>query len=145
MSTSFRLILPRAIHAAMLSHAAVELPNECCGLLAGRLIETPDGHLGQVAHCLPLINAAASPREFLSTGESMFAAIREIRRHNAEELAIYHSHPTSDPIPSRTDLERNYSPRVVNLIISLKTGVPSIRCWWLGETDYREAEWECRD
>jgi proteasome lid subunit RPN8/RPN11 len=57
-------------------------------------------------------------------------------------LAVYHSHPTSAPIPSRTDLERNYSPDVVNLIISLSGSEPETRAWWLSEADYCPAEWE---
>jgi hypothetical protein len=45
-------------------------------------------------------------------------------------------------VPSRTDLARNYSTDVMNLIISLKSSEPQVRGWWLNETGYREAEWE---
>ena len=72
----------------------------------------------------------------------MFAAIRAMLQRGLVELAVYHSHPTSAPVPSRTDLERNYSPEVVNVIISLAGEAPSVRAWWLTDTDYREAEWE---
>ena len=65
-----------------------------------------------------------------------------MRRQGLEVLAVYHSHPTSEPVPSRTDLQRNYSPEVVNLIISLQSGQPTVRAWWLTEEAYREAEWE---
>ena len=66
-----------------------------------------------------------------------------MRAMGTELLAIYHSHPTSEPIPSRTDLERNYyGSDVVHFIISLKDAEPRMRGWWLGETDYREAEWD---
>jgi proteasome lid subunit RPN8/RPN11 len=91
----------------------------------------------------PLGNAAASPREYLSDPHSMFAAVRDMRQQDLEVLAVYHSHPTSDAVPSRTDLERNYSPDVVNFIISLKTTPPQVRGWWLTDRDYREANWEC--
>ena len=46
------------------------------------------------------------------------------------------------PVPSRRDLERNYSEQVVNLIIGLAGGEPEVRGWWLTATDYREAEFE---
>jgi proteasome lid subunit RPN8/RPN11 len=72
----------------------------------------------------------------------MFDAERAMRRQGIEVLAVYHSHPTSEPVPSRTDLERNYSSEVVNVIISLKDAEPRVRGWWLSETGYREAEWE---
>ena len=60
-------------------------------------------------------------------------------------LAVYHSHPTSDPVPSKKDLERNYFDNIMHLIISLKTDEPVTRGWWLGEKDFRQAEWEVGD
>jgi hypothetical protein len=33
----------------------------------------------------------------------------------------------------------------MNIIISLKTGVPTVRAWWLTAEDYRESEWEVTD
>jgi proteasome lid subunit RPN8/RPN11 len=72
----------------------------------------------------------------------MFAADRDIRRSGLDILAVYHSHPISDPIPSQTDLAYNYSPQVINFIISLKGEPPVLRGWWLTETDFREADWE---
>ncbi len=139
----FRLVLPRPLCEAMLAQAVQELPNECCGLLAGRVEPgAEDGPVGRVAARYPLTNAAASEREYLSEPKDMFHAVRDMRKHGYEILAVYHSHPTSDPIPSRTDLERNYSPQVVNFIISLKDDIPLLRGWWLKETGYEEAEWQ---
>jgi proteasome lid subunit RPN8/RPN11 len=137
LSTPLRLQIPRQLYDAMISHAVRELPNECCGLLAGH----PDRGAILVRH-YPLVNAAASPVEYLSDARSMFDAVRDMRRLELEILAIYHSHPTSDPVPSRTDLERNYSPDVLNLIISLKQAEPVVRGWWLTPEGYHEAHWE---
>src|SRR5436309_1146539 len=122
----------------MLAQARAELPNECCGLFTGRLLpgEPP---LGDVRRRYALVNAAASPVEYLSDDASMFGAWRDWHRHADDILAVYHSHPTSDPIPSRTDRERNYSTDVVNLIISLKIPEPTVRGWWLTADDSREA------
>jgi proteasome lid subunit RPN8/RPN11 len=143
LSTPFRLRLPREIHEEMAAQAIAELPNECCGLLAGQIEETPEGaRIGRVVQRYPLVNAAASPREFWSEPKSMFTAYRDMHWSGLEILAIYHSHPTSEPVPSKTDLERNYSPDVMNLIISLKSGAPEVRAWWLTQSDYRAAEWE---
>lgn len=135
---SFRtLVVPAAIHAAMLQQARTELPNECCGLLAGRIV----GQEGRVEKCYPLVNAAASRVEYLSDGQSMFDAVRDMIRQGIDILAVYHSHPTSEPVPSKKDMERNYDPDVVNLIIGLKEEPPFVRGWWLTETAYREAVW----
>jgi proteasome lid subunit RPN8/RPN11 len=140
LSTPFRLILPRQFHMEIVLQAQAELPNECCGLLAGHLESAPDGLVGRAMRRLPLVNAAASPREFDSDPRSMLIAHKEMRKENLELLAIYHSHPTSPPVPSRTDLKRNkHGESVVNLIVSLETDVPRIKAWWLGTDQYREA------
>src|SRR6185369_7134750 len=99
----------------MVAQAREEFPNECCGLLAGRT----EGDRGLVSRRFPLINAAASPRLFESEPKSMFRAYREIELEGLQLLAVYHSHPTSAPVPSKTDLERSYSPEVMCVIISL--------------------------
>jgi proteasome lid subunit RPN8/RPN11 len=139
----FRLCIPRHLYEAMIAQATGELPNECCGLLAGRMAPAGDaGQIGQVEARYPLVNAAANPRLFESDPASMFAAHRDMNRRGIDVLAVYHSHPSSAPIPSRTDLERNYSTEVVNLIISLAEATPLVRGWWLTDRDYREAEWE---
>jgi proteasome lid subunit RPN8/RPN11 len=122
----------------MIAQAVAELPNECCGLLAG----TPDG---RVTHRYGLINAAASPVEYLSDARSMFEAVRDMRRHGVDVVAVYHSHPTSAPAPSRKDREQNYSADIVNLIVSLQSTDPEVRGWWLSESDAREAEWDVID
>jgi proteasome lid subunit RPN8/RPN11 len=133
-----RLCLPRPLFHDMLEHARRELPCECCGLLAGVV----EGAVGRVVERYPLVNALASGREFESEAKSMFAATRAMRDRGLEMLAVYHSHPTSAPVPSRTDLERNYSPDVVNVIVSLVGETPTVRAWWLTDKEYREAEWE---
>jgi proteasome lid subunit RPN8/RPN11 len=123
----------------MLWHARAEAPRECCGLLAG--VIRADG-TGEARLRYPLLNALASPVEFESEPVSLFSAWNDIRRQRLDVLAIYHSHPTSEPVPSRTDLARNWSPDVVNLILGLTTIPPTVRAWWLTANDYRPAEWQ---
>ena len=134
----FRLCVPRDLHAQMLRHAQSELPNECCGLLAGRVA---DG-VGRVEACYPLVNQLASPTEYLSEPRSMLAAVRDMRGRGIDVLAVYHSHPASAPVPSRKDRERNYGEAVVNLIIGLAGVEPVVRGWWLTDADAREADWQ---
>jgi proteasome lid subunit RPN8/RPN11 len=132
------LSIPRSVYEGMLWHALAERPLECCGLLAG--VVRADG-VGEVRLRYPLLNAAASPVEFESEPRSHFSADRDIRRQGLDVLAIYHSHPTSPPLPSRKDRERSWSNDVVNLIVSLTTSPPTLRGWWLSAEVYREAEW----
>jgi proteasome lid subunit RPN8/RPN11 len=144
----FRLSLPRRHLDAMIAQALAEFPHECVGLLAGVMESPKEGDdpaepVGRVVERYPLANVLASPIEYESEPRGMFEAVRDMRKRGIDVLAVYHSHPTSEPVPSRKDRERNYSPGVVNFILSLMTTPPTIRGWWLTADDYREAEWEC--
>jgi [CysO sulfur-carrier protein]-S-L-cysteine hydrolase len=139
----FRLIVPLSIYQEMVVQAVMEQPNECCGLLGGVVeICSDDSRIGRVVQRYPLVNEAKSPVEFFNGGKDLFAATRDMRNRSLDTLAVYHSHPSSPPVPSKKDLTRNWSMEVVNVIISLATTPPTARAWWLTETDYREAEWE---
>jgi len=139
LSTPIRLLLPRQLLAEMIAHAQAELPNECCGLLAGTI--GADG-IACIERRYPLVNALASPTEYESDPKSMFDAVRDMRTQAIDIVAVYHSHPTSDAIPSRKDRERNYMGEVVHLIVGLKAESPEVRGWWLTSEEQREAEWE---
>ncbi len=139
-STPFRLVVPRFLWEEMIQHALNERPLECCGLLAGVVDEIE--RIGQVCQRYALVNALASPVRFESDPKSMLLAVKDMRRRDIDVLAVYHSHPTSDPIPSITDLKQNYSPKVVNLIIGLAGEVPQVRAWWLDTHGAREASFE---
>lgn len=133
----FRLVVPPPVLAAVVAHARAEAPNECVGFLAG----TVAGGVGTVSQHLPLVNELASPTEFLTEPRSVLAAFKAMRAASTRELAIYHSHPMSPPVPSRKDVERNtYGLTVAWLIIGLAGAEPDVRAWWLTETGYREAE-----
>jgi len=93
----------------------------------------------------PLINKAASPVEYFADEQSLFHAFRDMHQEDLDLLAVYHSHPTTNPVPSQKDRERNYLGEVVHLIVSLKGEVPEVRGWWLSERDSFEAHWECTE
>jgi proteasome lid subunit RPN8/RPN11 len=126
------LTLPDLFAAEMIGHARAELPNECCGLLAGVV---RDG-VGVVCARYPVGNDAASPTEVVSNARDMLNASRSMREKGLELLAIYHSHPGSMAVPSRRDLEENaYGDKVVHLIVGLAGPEPEVRGWW-----YRRGE-----
>lgn len=120
------LRLSPTLVAEMLDHARAELPNECVGMLAGR------GD-GVVVRCYPLVNALASPTRFESEPRSLLAAEKARRAERLEFLAVYHSHPTSNAIPSQRDAEQRWGNEVLTVIISLQSSEPEIRAWrWDG-------------
>jgi proteasome lid subunit RPN8/RPN11 len=96
-----------------------------------------------VERCYPLVNELASPVEYSAEPKSLFRAHKGSREAGLEILAFYHSHPTTEPVPSKTDMARNYwGMTVMHLIISLKTNIPEVRGWWIGDTGYSEGQWE---
>jgi proteasome lid subunit RPN8/RPN11 len=134
----------------MIAHAQADLPNECCGLLAGK--PATDGTARAERH-YPLVSdldannpephpLRPSPTEYLSTPKSMFAADKDMRALELEILVVYHSHPTSEPVPSKKDRERNYLGEVMHFIIGLNGETPVVRAWWLTSEAHHEAEWE---
>lgn len=130
-----RLHVPDLLLDEVIRHARRESPLECCGLLAGRVT---DG-VGVATARFPIENVARSATEYETEPRGMLLAFRAMREGGTELLAIYHSHPTSEPVPSRRDLARNtYGESVVHIIVGV-TG-SAVRAWWLGETGYREAE-----
>ena len=132
-----RLVIPRTIHDAVIAHARAELPNECCGLLAGA-IEDDDG---RVTQHFPLRNDSASPTQYLTNARDLLDAVRATRAAGTEFLAVYHSHPSSAAVPSRTDVERNtWGETAVHVIVGLGGDEPDVRAWWLTDVGYRAAE-----
>jgi proteasome lid subunit RPN8/RPN11 len=87
------VVVPDAIRAELRAHAADEAPNECCGLLVLR-----DGVAERYERGR---NALASPYRYeLEIDPSLWFLEDE-----GYELAVFHSHPETEPIPSRTDRE----------------------------------------
>jgi proteasome lid subunit RPN8/RPN11 len=106
------VVIPDGVRAQLVAHADREAPNEACGLILIR-----DGLAERYE---PGRNAAASPYRFeleFDDPEVWFA------EDNGYELAVFHSHISSAPRPSRTDVENiglwEGKPYV---ILSLRTG-----------------------
>ena len=88
-------MIPPAVRAAIAEHARAELPNESCGLL---LLEAD-----VAIEYVPAENASPSPYFFeLRLDPVVWADIGE----QEVEQAVVHSHVSSPPRPSRTDVER---------------------------------------
>src|SRR5262249_50065357 len=70
------------------------------------------------------------------------AAVLAMRERRAEILAIYHSHPRWEAIPSKTDLRENHYGPVPRIIVSLLEEVPVVRVWRLDPDSYEELPWQ---
>ena len=80
----------------MVAHSKADLPNECCGILAG-----PNG---QVMKTYPMSNVEASPFRFSMDPVELAQVDSEAGENDWELLAIYHSHTGSEAYPSDTDV-----------------------------------------
>ena len=94
MVTSIRI--PAVVVSGMLAHAREEAPRECCGLLVGR--ET------SIVRSVRARNLDGKATRYLIDPEDHFAAIRSARTEGLEIVGAYHSHPSSTPVPSETDI-----------------------------------------
>jgi proteasome lid subunit RPN8/RPN11 len=105
------LIQPNVI-AEMLAHARAEAPRECCGLLIGTA--------ESVMRSVRAKNLDAKATRYLIDPEDHFAAIRAARADGLEVIGAYHSHPSSAPIPSASDIaEANSGSDFLYVIVSL--------------------------
>ena len=86
-------MIPAPVREALAEHARDESPNEACGLVVVK---------GGVAErYVAGVNAAASPYRF----ELDVAPETWFLEDDGYELAVFHSHLSSPPRPSRTDVE----------------------------------------
>jgi proteasome lid subunit RPN8/RPN11 len=130
MASFTRLVLPPPVLAELVERCRAELPLEACGFLAGR-----DGVVTQV---LPVANELASPTAFRTEPRSTLAAFRAMRAACTDLLAVYHSHPTSEPVPSRRDLAENTYGETLWVIVGFADGEPAVRAWRLGASGAEE-------
>jgi proteasome lid subunit RPN8/RPN11 len=80
----------------MVAHAREELPNECCGILAGKG--------GRVLKLHRMTNVEASPFRFSMDPREIAQVDMEAGQYNWDLQAIYHSHTRSEAYPSDTDV-----------------------------------------
>ena len=87
------MVIPAPIRAELVAHAREEAPNECCGLVLVRDDVAVEYIRG--------VNKLASPYRYeLYIDPFVWSEIDE-----GVEQVVFHSHPETEPRPSRTDRE----------------------------------------
>jgi [CysO sulfur-carrier protein]-S-L-cysteine hydrolase len=87
------VVIPAEVRSALVEHAEAERPNEACGLIAFRE--------GVADRYIPGRNRDESPYRFDLDVEPEAWFLED----EGYELAVFHSHLSSPPRPSRTDVE----------------------------------------
>lgn len=128
--------ISRQLIDEMVAHAREDLPNECCGMIAGRD--------GEAIAIVRVENAAASPLRYEMDPQGQYNALKTIEDGGAELLGIYHSHTRSAAYPSQTDVNQAVAwPEQLYLIVSLQDAeAPDVKAYWLKEMKIADAELE---
>jgi proteasome lid subunit RPN8/RPN11 len=87
------VVIPAAVRSELVAHAHAEDPNEACGLIVLR-----DGVAERYERGR---NRASSPYRFELDVDPELWFLED----DGYELAVFHSHLSSPPRPSRTDVE----------------------------------------
>ncbi len=131
------LIIPKQVLDEMLSHCKAGLPNEACGILAGRGNE--------VSKIYAMSNIENSPVSYLMDSGEQFRAMKDMRANNVEMVAIFHSHPSSAAYPSPKDVNLAFYEEAVYLIVSLASGEPVVKGFTIREKEILETEIVVKD
>ena len=106
------MVIPDDVRAQLAEHARAEEPNEACGLVVVKD--------GIALRYEPGVNEDASPYRFNLIPRDPETLFLEDEGY---EVAIFHSHISSPPRPSRTDVERiGHWEGYPYLIYTLRTG-----------------------
>jgi [CysO sulfur-carrier protein]-S-L-cysteine hydrolase len=119
------VVVPDEIRAELVAHAREEAPNECCGLVLVRD--------GIAVEYIRGVNKLASPYRYeLYIDPFVWSEIDE----DFEQI-VFHSHPETEPRPSRTDRELAglWSGRPF-LIYGLK--LDDLRAWRIARDEVEE-------
>jgi [CysO sulfur-carrier protein]-S-L-cysteine hydrolase len=121
------VVIPAAVRAELVGHAREEAPNECCGLVLVRD--------GIAVEYIRGVNKLASPYRYeLYIDPFVWSEIDD----DVEQI-VFHSHPETEPRPSRTDRELAglWSGRPF-LIYGVK--LDELRAWRIARDDVEEIE-----
>lgn len=117
----------------MIKHVKDELPNEGCGILAGK-----DGKVEKV---YKMANTDKSSKTFFMDPKEQLEAMKDMRSLGLDMVGIYHSHVASPAYPSPTDVKLAFYSNVLYVIISLKDeDNPQVRAFKIKDGEISEEE-----
>ena len=123
------MVIPDRVRDDLESHARAEAPNEACGLVVLRD--------GVAERYVPGMNRAASPYRFELEVDPETWFLED----EGYELAVFHSHVSAPPRPSRTDVE-NVGLWIDRPYVILSLGSRELAAWRIRDGEIAEVALE---
>ncbi|MGH9189368.1 MAG: Mov34/MPN/PAD-1 family protein [Acidimicrobiales bacterium] len=128
------LTLSPADRQTMVDHALADVPNEACGLFAGK----PGADTVEIVY--PCGNAAASPVVYTLDSLDYLHADRDAESQGLEIIGVYHSHTHTEAYPSATDVGQAPDPAWHYVLVSLRDEEPLVRSFRIVDGDITEED-----
>ena len=106
----------------IVDHAKRSIPNECCGVIIGAGIEAHE--------VVPVPNIATDPQHYYRMDDRVLTDLFfRVQRENKAIIGFYHSHPTSEAVPSKADVTLASYPDMAYVIASLRGAEVKLAAW----------------
>ena len=124
------------LYDQMVIYAEKHLPEESCGLLAGK-IEGSDKIIKKVYF---LENTDHTKDHFTMNPKDQLTAIKDMRENGYVALGNWHSHPSSPSRPSEEDIRLAYDKKASYMIISFLTMAPVVHSFHIENGKYEKED-----
>ncbi len=112
--------LPPELAGRIREAASSAYPNECCGLLIGRM----EGDVLVIDGIAESVNLSARPRDSFEIDLRLRLRLqKELRGTGRDIVGHYHSHPDAPAAPSARDRAQAWEPGMIWLIAGVADGV----------------------
>lgn len=130
------LEIRRDLVDAIIAHARRDHPDEACGVVAGPIgTDRPE-------RFIPMANAERSPTFYRFDSMEQLKVWREMDDRDEEPVVIYHSHTSTEPYPSRTDISYASEPNAHYLLVSTREELdePEVRSFRIFDGEVTEED-----
>lgn len=160
------IVMSADVRAQLIDHCRQQLPEEACGLIAGRIERTgavrpappgdpqpddvppadripeydePDDVVKVVERIYPVENVDHSPEHFTIDPRDQLRVLKQARAEGLQLLGNFHSHPATPARPSVEDKRLLNDPAATYLIASFASEPPALNAFRInGESAWRE-------
>jgi proteasome lid subunit RPN8/RPN11 len=121
----FKISIKTSDRDDIIDYAAACLPNESCGMFAGRI----EGRVKKIEKIYRMTNTELSGVHFTIDPREQLAAIKDMRTIGLISLGNFHSHPETPARPSEEDIRLAFDPAATYIIVSLAGDEPVLKAF----------------